>query len=161
MFDSAMFSSAGAPHEAPTLDPEGIAPVVAIATSRDLGELREWLAALDPQAYGQVFVEAGPQAAPAETRVDPAAQTLATPDRVGVTWLRSAERAGAALAKAVDAWFAEWLWVDASEGRSLEMFTAHHAGQALAPYLQRFECRLEKRWPGCSQESCPKLRTAE
>ncbi len=158
MFDSAMFSSAGASHEALASDPEGIAPVVAIATSQDLAELREWLDALNPHAYGQVFVEAAPEATPAGS---PSTQAIAAPDGVGVTWLRPTERPGAALTAAVDAWLAEWLWVDASEGRSLEMFTAHHAGQALVPYLQRFECRLEKRWPGCSQEACPKLRATE
>lgn len=152
MFDSAMFSSAGAPHEASVLDPEGVAPVVAIATSHDLSELRAWLEGIDPSAYGQVFIEG---------TTETAAEALPVPDRVGVTWLRSTERPGAALTAAVDAWLAEWLWVDATEARSIEMFTAQHAGEALADYLQRFECRLQKRWPGCSQEACPKQRVAE
>lgn len=151
MFDSAMFSAAGSPHGAQVSDPEGMVPVVAIATSHDLEELRAWLAGLDEQAYGRVFIEV----------TEASATQLEAPDRVGVTWLRSGERPGAALSAAVDAWMAEWLWVDASEARTLQMFTAQHAALTIAPYLQRFECKLEKRWPGCSRESCPRLRAAE
>lgn len=154
MFDAAMFNSAEAPLGAQVLDPEGITPVVAIATAHDVAEVREWLLNLDAQAYGRVFIEGEP-----EPELTPEA-ALQAPDRVGVTWLRPASRPGVALSAAVDAWLAEWLWVDA-DARSLEMFTAQHAGVALAPYLQRLECRLEKRWPGCSRESCPKLRAAE
>lgn len=163
MFDSAMFDSADAAHKASVLDSESVAPVVAVATSRDLSELREWLDALDPHAYGQVFIDDEDAVVPAGSQVahGPEELGLAAPDRVGVTWLRSSARPGVALAAALDAWLAEWLWVDAAEGRSLEMFTAHHAGQELAEYLQRFEHRLQKRWPGCSQEACPKQRVSE
>lgn len=152
MFDFAMFNSAGAPQEAPAFDPEGISPVVAIATSRDLVELQEWLANLDEHAYGRVFIEAA---------AEPEAPALTAPDHVGVTWLRQSESPGVALSVAVDAWLAEWLWVDGTKSRSLEIFTAHHAGLALAGYLQRFDCQLEKRWPGCSRDACPKLGPAE
>lgn len=160
MFDFAMFSSAGAPQEAPALDPEGIAPVVAMATARDLVELQEWLAALEPHVYGQVFIEMGDDSMPSGNQA-PAAPALAAPDHVGVTWLRQSESPGVALSVAVDAWLAEWLWVDGTKSRSLEIFTAHHAGLALAGYLQRFDCQLEKRWPGCSRDACPKLGPAE
>lgn len=146
-----MFESAETPHGASVLDPEGIDPVLALATVADLDELRTWLADLDAHAYGCVFIEGELAAAAA----------LQVPDRVSVTWVRPATVPGIALQTAVDAWLTEWLWVDTSQQRSLQMFTAQHAGVMAAAYLRRFECRLEKRWPGCSEESCPILRAAE
>lgn len=153
MFDPAMFDSAPSAPGAVrmgTSDAAGIAPSVAIATARDLAELGEWLQGLEAHAYGRVFIEGEPVAG-WHPRV---------PDHVGVTWLRPRARPGAALSAAVDAWFAEWLWVDAAEARNLQLFTAHGAAQAIAPYLSKFECKLEQRWPGCSRESCPRLSDA-
>lgn len=152
MFDPAMFDSAPSPRGAVSVDPTGTSPTVAIATVQDLAELGEWLQGLDEHAYGRVFIEGDPAGGIA------GAPGVNAPDHVGVTWLRPQERPGEALSAAVDAWFAEWLWVDAAEARDLQMFTARHAGQVIAPYLTRFECKLEKRWPGCSRENCPRLR---
>ena len=152
MFDSATHGSAGYPLGEPIGDPAQIEPTIAIATGDDLNELRAWLDTLDASAYGQVFIEAN--------EVDAAAgqEALAVPDRVGVTWLRATERPGVALAAAVDAWFAEWLWVDSAQSRALQVFTAAHAEAVISRFLQRFECKLERRWPGCSRDACPRLR---
>ncbi|MBP1326185.1 hypothetical protein JOF28_001417 [Leucobacter exalbidus] len=154
-----MFEPADSPQGAPVLDPEGITPVVALANAHDLAELDAWLHDLDGAAYGRVFIEG--DLAIAGASVAEAAAALHVPDRVGVTWLRPNGEPGVALSTAVDAWLAEWLWVDAAEARSLQMFTAQHAAATLESYLNRFDCRLEKRWPGCSSENCPKLRSAQ
>ncbi|MHA3684068.1 hypothetical protein ACXR2W_07420 [Leucobacter sp. HY1908] len=154
MFDSATHGSAGYPLGDPIDDPAELAPVVGAATDDDLTELREWLGALDASAYGQVFIEANANA----TATAAGREMLVAPKGIGITWLRPGERPGAALTAAVDAWFAEWLWVEAAGSRAVQVFTAAYAETAIAPFLRRFECRLEKRWPGCSRDACPRLR---
>lgn len=148
MFDPAMFDRAQPQSGAISIDPDRAAPTVAIATERDLSELQAWLHALGEDAYGRVFIE-GDRAA---------AGVIQAPDQVGITWLEQREQPGVALTAAVDAWLAEWLWVDATEARNLQMFTAGDATRLIGAYLNRLECRLERRWPGCSSDACPRLR---
>jgi NADPH-dependent ferric siderophore reductase len=91
-------------------------PTVLLAgDSADLPELRALIATLPQDAYGQVYVEVA-----APVQVEP----LATPVRVAVTWLVRETPAGLhargeLLARAVDAWTAEWLPAGVRDARRI------------------------------------------
>jgi len=66
----------------------------------DLLAMQHTLDLLPVCAYGQVFIEAGP-----EDEIVP----VTAPSRMTVTWLRRGDVAGAALGAAISGWVGEWL----------------------------------------------------
>ncbi|MBK0421688.1 SIP domain-containing protein [Leucobacter sp. CSA2] len=134
------------------VDPDGLECAIAAGDVTDLPALRDWLAALPREAYGQVFIEVF-----AEMQIEP----LEVPAHVSVTWLcrekREASprpgigrRRGEALAGAVEAWFDEWMWADADSVRHIELWMGARTSSVMQSYWAKLQRRLEKRWPGCA-----------
>ena len=141
------------PEPVTVVDPDGIDCIIAAGDISDLPSLRDWLAVMPSQAYGQVFIEVF-----AEMQIE----ELETPENVSVTWLCREQREesprpglgrrrGEALATAVEAWFDEWMWADAQSMRHIELWMGARTSSVMQSYWARLQRRLERRWPGCSR----------
>lgn len=142
-----------APELVTVVDPEGIDCIIAAGDISDLPALRDWLAVLPAEAYGQVFIEVF-----AEMQIEP----LAAPGNVTVTWLCREQREesprpgigrmrGEALAAAVEAWFDEWMWADSQSVRNIELWMGARTSSVMQSYWAKLQRRLERRWPGCAR----------
>lgn len=127
-FDSGADLGAAWGFAAPT---GGLALAAGLASS--LPEIQAWASELPADAYGQVLIESR-EALP----------EVATPAGVTVHRVPLGLEAGESLARAVTAWFDEWVWVEASTDRSVNLWACDEPVPAMRECWSRVERKLSR-----------------
>lgn len=108
--------------------------VVAAGTAKDLPAIEGWLAELPANAYGQVLIES-----------DSSLGAVAAPAGVTVHRICLGIEPGEGLARAVNAWLDEWVWVEADIDRSVRVWACDEPVPAMRECWGRFDRKIARR----------------
>lgn len=124
-------------------DTQPIDCILAAGDTSDIQGLREWIAMLPADTYGQIFIEAADI-----EEID----HLDAPAGVGVTWVVRDRphhmpqaagdctiRSGQALARAVDAWLDEWLRAESCSPRNFVLWVGAQSNPIMCDFWARIE----------------------